>query len=73
MRTIIDIPEHQIEALAAICELSQASRAQVIRQAIEEYLAHHAPATTEPAFGIYNNVNVDGLDYQKRLRKEWSE
>jgi len=44
MRTIIDLPEDQLEGLAAVCEREKASRAEVIRRAVALYLASRPPA-----------------------------
>lgn len=70
MRTLVDIPDRQIEELAAICELKHVSRAEVIRQAIAVYIQQNKPAAAD-AFGIWKNMNVDGLAYQKKMRSEW--
>lgn len=70
MKTLVDIPDRHIEDLAAICEAKQLPRAEVIRQAIAEYIAHNKPAAAE-AFGIWKHKKIDGLAYQKKLRAEW--
>ena len=70
MRTLIDIPEKQIKELAAICQAQNASRAEIIREAIACYLAHKRPPMTD-AFGIWKDCKVDGLAYQEKVRSEW--
>ena len=40
MRTLVDIPERQLEALAEIGARRKLSRAAIIREAIEAYLEH---------------------------------
>lgn len=73
MRTIIDIPEQQIEALKAIGEREGLSRAELMRRAVAEYLArHHGPAD-DAAFGLWQKRGEDGLRYQARVREEWDE
>lgn len=41
MRTLVDIPDSQLEELAAISSAGQISRAEVIRRAISAYLEQH--------------------------------
>ena len=72
MRTIIDLPERQLAELDRISKSRKLSRAALIRQAVERYLAEHAPERGA-AFGLWRRVGAreDGLAYQRRLRKEW--
>jgi len=66
MRTLVDIPDRQIEDLAMICEVKPASRAEIIWQAISAYIEQNKPSAAD-AFGIWKDRKVDGLAYQKRL------
>lgn len=70
MRTLVDIPDKQLEELSAICEIEKVSRAEVIRQAIATYVEKKRPLTFE-AFGIWKQRKVDGLAYQDQVRSEW--
>lgn len=70
MRTLVDIPDRQIEELARISSASQVSPAEVIRRAISAYLAQHSPGPDD-AFGIWKDAPEDGLAYQERVRSEW--
>ncbi len=70
MRTLIDLPEKQINELTAISQAEKISRAEVIREAIACYLATKKPSMDE-AFGLWQNRKVDGLAYQENLRSEW--
>jgi predicted transcriptional regulator len=71
MRTLIDLPDTQIRALAALCERVNQPRAAVIRDAVAEYLDRHAAATTGSAFGLWGPEAMDGLAYQEKVRAEW--
>lgn len=73
MRTIVDIPQEQIELLAAIGKREQLSRAELMRRAISEYINRHQPEQQETAFGLWRQRDEDGLAYQERLRQEWNE
>ncbi|KXS30830.1 MAG: CopG family transcriptional regulator, partial [Candidatus Gallionella acididurans] len=52
MRALIEIPDGQIAALAAICASEKASRSEIIRRAIALYIEQAAPAPAE-AFGLW--------------------
>ena len=73
MRTIIDLPEDQIEALARLSERDGFSRAELIRRAVSEYLKIAGiPDQDHSAFGLWRHNPEDGLEYQNRLRREWA-
>jgi hypothetical protein len=71
MRTIIDLPPDQIEALDAYGRRERISRAEAIRRAVAKYVRPVRREGADPAFGLWRGRRVDGLKYQKRLRQEW--
>ena len=71
MRTIVDLPDRQIEGLKRISNTSHSSRAELVRRAIDEYLARHLPAQDDGAFGLWKKRKTDGVTYQNRARNEW--
>lgn len=71
MRTLIDIPDTQIQALAALCDRVKQPRAVVIRAAVDEYLARHKPQPLQAGFGLWGSAGADGLAYQQEIRAEW--
>jgi predicted transcriptional regulator len=71
MRTLIDLPDPQIRALADLCERANLSRAAVIREAVAEYLERHTPKPIEAAYGLWGNEAMDGLARQEQVRAEW--
>jgi predicted transcriptional regulator len=71
VRTLIDLPDTQVQALAELCERSSLSRAAVIREAVAEYLERHAVKPLEAAFGLWGTGTPDGLEYQEKVRAEW--
>ena len=71
MRTLIDLPDTQIRALAALCERVNQPRAVLIREAVAEYLDRHAATTADAAFGLWGPETMDGLAYQEKVRDEW--
>ena len=71
MRTIIELSEEQVEALAAICAGEGISRAEAVRRAVDAWLAQRRPATMDAAFGLWRG-RVDSSDgYLAALRDEW--
>jgi len=71
MRILVDIPDAQIRALAALCERAKAPRAVIVREAIAEYLARHQPMPEDQAFGLWGPDAEDGVAYQEKARAEW--
>ena len=70
-RVLVDIPDTQLEALAAIVEEEQRPRAALIRDAIEAYIADHKRLRGADVFGLWKSKKIDGLEYQQELRSEW--
>jgi len=71
MRTVIDLPDEQIEPLKAAAESLKVSRAELIRRAVTEYLRRFEAPAEDAAFGIWQHCGEDGLAYQERMRAEW--
>jgi metal-responsive CopG/Arc/MetJ family transcriptional regulator len=73
MRTIVDLPKEQIDALDRLRKSERVSRTALIRRAIEAYLhAHERPTLQKlPGFGAWKGKSLDGLDYQEKIRAEW--
>ncbi|RDH41719.1 CopG family transcriptional regulator [Zooshikella ganghwensis] len=72
MRTLVDIPDNQIDDLAKICEAEDISRAELIRQAIADFVEKKKRVEVN-AFGLWAKADkpVDGLTYQEQIRDEW--
>jgi hypothetical protein len=70
MRTLVDIPEAELEELRALSRARKVSRAELIRQAVTGFLTENR-AGLEDSFGIWKKRGVDGLKYQEELRGEW--
>jgi len=71
MRTIIEIPQDQVDALEAICKRESISRAEAIRRAVAAYVRHEGPSTANQAFGLWRGQRGSGLQYQEQRRREW--
>jgi hypothetical protein len=70
MRTIVDLPSSQLEALDTLCRREGISRAEAVRRAVGEHLERHR-ADREGAFGLWRSRPVDSLEYERALRAEW--
>lgn len=70
-RILVDLPEAQLEQLAALVEAEQRPRAAIIRDAIDSYLALHKRMIGSDVFGLWKRKKLDGLAYQEELRSEW--
>ncbi len=71
MRTLVDLGDTQIQALDELSKKEKRSRAALIRQAIDDYLAKRRDKQEGDAFGLWGNRKVDGLAYQEKVRGEW--
>jgi hypothetical protein len=70
MRTLVDLPEGELEQLNVLSKSRRVSRAELIRQAVAGYLEQNK-AGLEDSFGLWKKKAVDGVKYQERLRGEW--
>ena len=70
MRTIIEVPGEQLEALDDVCRRDGISRAEAIRRAVALLLRQRGGAP-EQAFGLWRGRKTDGLAYERSLRDEW--
>jgi metal-responsive CopG/Arc/MetJ family transcriptional regulator len=71
MRTLVDIPQDMLDSLDKVSASQKQSRAAVIREAIGEYLSKRRPVSIRDAFGMWADRDIDGLEYQNRMRDEW--
>lgn len=72
MRTLVDIPDADIEALDRIAAEKQVSRASLIREAVGELLDRHKDDVVLSGFGLWAGSDTeDGLAHQRKLRAEW--
>ena len=71
MRTLVDIGEPQVQELDELSKADKRSRAALIREAIDDYLAKRRARRSGNAFGLWGKRKVDGLAYQEKVRREW--
>lgn len=77
MRTIIELTDEQIEGLRLLCEREGISRAEAVRRGVELLLRgkdarmEERRAALDAAFGMWKDRDIDGVEYQRKLRAEW--
>lgn len=77
MRTIIELPDEQVRALADYCLREKVSRAEAIRRAVEQMVRAQQADETErmaaidAAFGLWKDRGIDTDTYLRELRVEW--
>ena len=72
MRILVDMTDEQLQGLAALSEECKQSRAGLIRQAVDELLSRkQKKGSFLDLFGIWKDRDIDGLEYQERIRSEW--
>ena len=77
MRTIIELPDAQVKALARFCRREGVSRAEAIRRAVDKLVAGdemaEAQQDLQAGFGLWRGRRTDGRRYVETLRAEWEE
>ena len=71
MRTLIDLPEKQLKALAMMGVQQHLSRAALVRRAIDFYLEKQNTFCEDDVFGLWSDRDIESLAYEKKLRDEW--
>ena len=71
MRTLVDIPDEDIEAIRGVTERLGISRAEFVRRAVSASLQPFRESDQMEAFGILAGKSEDGVQYQRRMRDEW--
>lgn len=71
MRTLVDLGDTQVQALDELASRDKRSRAALIRQAIDDFLAKRRSDQESDAFGLWGKRKVDGVAYQEKARREW--
>lgn len=69
MRTIVDLSDEQVRELADLCRPEGLSRTEAVRRAIAEYLRARRP--DGELFGLWRDREIDSLEYERSLRREW--
>lgn len=77
MQMMVDIPDGSVEGLEALSAEKGAPVAELIGNAVAEYVRVHSRQRTgegiAKSFGAWGADFEDGLAYQQRLRAEWDD
>jgi metal-responsive CopG/Arc/MetJ family transcriptional regulator len=71
MRTIVDLPEEQLGALARLCQEQKISRAEAVRRAVDHLLKDSVPDQKDLGFGLWKHKRLKSRAYVDQLRSEW--
>jgi hypothetical protein len=71
MRIVVELPEDQGKAIAALCAAKGISHAEAIRRAVSRWLAEERYAGREKTFGTWKGKQIDAAATVLRLRDEW--
>jgi metal-responsive CopG/Arc/MetJ family transcriptional regulator len=71
MRTLVDLPDKDLQELTELGRRSKQSRAALIREAIAAYLAARRRGSEVDAFSLWGPKGADGLSHQRKARAEW--
>ena len=71
LRILIDLSDDVIQRLDNLKQLRNRPRAELLREAIEQYLDQQSSSVIRDALGLWGNQQEDGLEYERKLREEW--
>ena len=70
-RILTDMPDETLKRLEEVVARKKSSRAEFIRQAVDQALKVEAETSFEAAFGAWKDFPEDSISFQRRLRGEW--
>ncbi|EAV1166453.1 ribbon-helix-helix protein, CopG family [Salmonella enterica subsp. diarizonae] len=72
-RILLDLSDDVIKRLDDLKVQRNLPRAELLREAVEQYLERQdrAKTTISKALGLWQGCEEDGVEYQRKLREEW--
>lgn len=72
-RILLDLSDEVIKRLDDLKVQRNLPRAELLREAVEQYLERQdqAETTISRALGLWQVCEEDGVEYQRKLREEW--
>ncbi|WP_054180952.1 CopG family transcriptional regulator [Trabulsiella odontotermitis] len=70
-RILLDLSDDVIKRLDDLKQRRKLPRAELLREAVEQYLERQNRTTLSDALGLWGDGVVDGLEYERKLREEW--
>ena len=71
MRTLVDLPDKDLQELTELGRRGKQSRASLIREAVAVYLVARRKGSETDAFGLWGTKGPDGVAHQRKVRAEW--
>jgi len=71
---LLRLSDKQMDELDLIVKTQKKTRTEVIREAIEAYVSRKKTDeknNKKTVFGLWKDRDIDGLEYQERMRSEW--
>lgn len=70
-RILIDLSDDVLQRLDSLKQLRNQPRAELLREAVEQYLDKQSSSLIREALGLWGDGTEDGLEYERKLREEW--
>lgn len=70
-RILLDLSDDVIQRLDNLKQLRNQSRAELLREAVEQYLDRQSTSIIRDALGLWGDKVEDGLEYERKMREEW--
>ncbi|MCT4706375.1 ribbon-helix-helix domain-containing protein [Enterobacteriaceae bacterium H11S18] len=71
-RILLDLSDEVVSRLDELKKRRNLPRAELLREAVDQYLERQAQTVLTHAFGLWGERKIDGLEYERLLREEWS-
>ncbi|ASV57585.1 CopG family transcriptional regulator [Lelliottia jeotgali] len=70
-RILLDLSDDVLQRLDDLKQLRNKPRAELLREAVEQYLDRQSTSVIREALGLWGDKLEDGLEYERKLREEW--
>lgn len=70
-RILLDLSDDVLQRLDDLKQLQNKPRAELLREAVEQYLDRQSTSVIREALGLWGDNLEDGLEYERKLREEW--
>ena len=70
-RILLDLSNEVIKQLDDLEVQRNLPRADLLREAVDQYLVNQSQTARASAFGIWQGCEEDGVEYQRKLREKW--
>lgn len=71
-RVFLDLSDDVIRRLDSLKQQRNLPRAELLREAVEQYLEKQNTTSVRNALGLWRGKGEDGLECERKMREEWS-